>query len=217
MNQQQKPDPDAYYYELDSLNEEGQPLRKSVAERKNRERQEKSVLVYMYNRFKDYVQDIEEEVQREKEKLQPLLIIWFFASLLVDTLIFSRWGFIFTILFDVGVLYLGLKGIREKNPLYIQAFIGILLLNFGARFYVALKRLVGFRANLVPTILDLILLVYEFLILYLIIKVEILMRKADNIQTQIPNASQYEKPIIDDFDLTSAKIASCLIDNERIV
>jgi len=205
MNQPQKNDADAYYYELDSLNDQGAPLRRSVAERKDRERREKSVLVYIYNRFKDYVQDIEEEVQREKEKLQPLLILWFIASLLVDTLIFTRWHFLFTIAFNFGVLYLGLKGIHQKNPLYIQAFIGILMLNFGARFYIALRRLFGFRASLVPTILDLALLAYEFLILYLIIKVEILMRKADNIHTQIPNASTYEKPIIDDFDLTSRK------------
>jgi len=200
-----KNEADAYYYELDSLNAEGAPLRRSVAERKERERHEKSILIFVYNKFKGYVSEIQEEVQQEKEKFQPLLIIWFFGSLFVDTLLFARWSFVFSVLYDGVLLYIGLKGVNDKNHVYLYSFIVILLGNTAMRFYVALKRLWNRSLDLVPTCLDLLLLCYEFLLLYLIIKVEWLVRKANSIDKHIPRPSAYEKPVIDEFDLISRK------------
>ena len=205
MSNPTKNNADAYYYELDSLNEEGAPIRRSVAERKERERHEKSILIFVYNKFKDYISEIQDEVQQEKEKFQPLLILWFFGSLFVDTLLFSRWLFVFSVIYDGLVLFIGLKGVNDKNNLYLYSFIGVLLGNTAIRFYVALRRLWNGSLDLVPTCLDLLLLCYEFLILYLIIKVEWLVRKAQSINRHIPRPSEYEKPIIDEFDLISRK------------
>lgn len=193
------------YYDLASINDlDGQHTARNMSSLPP-QNQRKNIIVILYYNFKSYLEKLEEEVQYEKEKLFPLVRVWFLVSLIANIFIHKFSGFIAATIFDLVILYLGLQGLWNKKQKSLYAFVALFLVCFVLQFFGAAGGLMRKNYGVLSFCFDVGLSLYEAVVLYVIIKIEWLMRKVHAKNSLTPRSSIYEKPMIDDFELVSRK------------
>ena len=110
----------------------------------------------------NYLKDVFGEDQSGEELFRLLLFIWYFISLYIDLSVFSSWSSLLMIGSNSLMVFFGLFGMERKQRVYIYC----VLIGFVVSFCFQ------FPAVSSPAHRFYILIIYEYLVAYAIVKIE---------------------------------------------
>lgn len=184
MNKQ----PDLEYHDIEEL-EQVDSHRKASQSKRNRQQSQPT----QGNEVNHYVQGIKERAgdfyDRALDwqiKLEPCIIGWLIATFLIETIRFDKGAFFFGVLIACGMAYMGIKALRTKNQRLIVIWCVLMGITCIIHLFDSFRSKRGRPWSLVTFLLEIGLCCFELFLIYVIVRIEILMGKADTLRDVFP-------------------------------